>query len=401
MDVIKNVYVEFPKYSAVCGCGVAFLVYYVTAVVKRPPLFCGNKNLRKFIVKNCPSVQEYYWPTIWCFESRIMTYFASMIRQGFPDLKYRREILPMPDGGQVGLDWLEHPTEETSGNRPITLFLPGLTGHSQSIYMKALVEESYNAGYRPVVIINRGLAGVELLTTRIYCGADTKDLRLILDHLKELNPSTPIIAAGVSLGGIILARYLVETGEHSKISAAMVISACFDLNEGAKSLEIPWFNLLFNRILTNMCVDIVKDHSEMLSQHKNFNINNVVKSQTLRQFDDHFTSKMFDFGSAEKYYTEASLRGRLRSIKVPLLLLNAADDIFSPGYTLPYREIEDSTHVAMVITSHGGHIGFMDSFIPIGRMYSERLFREYVEGLAIQFKNPSSLHTFSSLITRT
>ncbi|TMW39605.1 hypothetical protein DOY81_015315, partial [Sarcophaga bullata] len=49
-----------------------------------------------------------YWPTFWCFESRAQTVFASIIRsQALPKINYRREILVLPDGGEVALDWME------------------------------------------------------------------------------------------------------------------------------------------------------------------------------------------------------------------------------------------------------------------------------------------------------
>jgi abhydrolase domain-containing protein 1/3 len=48
---------------------------------------------------------------------------------------------------------------------------------------------------------------------------------------------------------------------------------------------------------------------------------------------------------------------------------------------LPVDEVEESSHVAMVVTSRGGHIGFMEGFLPILPFYTERLLQQYLGSL--------------------
>lgn len=65
----------------------------------------------------------------------------------------------MEDGGEVGLDWLHNSCRP---NDPIVLFLPGLTGSSQTDYMRALVSAASEETVRCVVFNNRGLGGTSL-----------------------------------------------------------------------------------------------------------------------------------------------------------------------------------------------------------------------------------------------
>lgn len=70
-----------------------------------------------------------------------------------------REIFSLKDGGEVALDWME---KNCSDNSPVILLLPGLTGASQSEYIKCLVTAASDIGARVVVFNNRGLGGVAL-----------------------------------------------------------------------------------------------------------------------------------------------------------------------------------------------------------------------------------------------
>lgn len=68
-----------------------------------------------------------------------------------------REVLPLKDGGQVALDWLD-PVPDCPDTTPIVVILPGLTGSSQAEYIKGLALAGNRAGARVVVFQNRGIS---------------------------------------------------------------------------------------------------------------------------------------------------------------------------------------------------------------------------------------------------
>ena len=56
----------------------------------------------------------------------------------------------MTDGGQVSLDWYEPPigSPDYQDDQKIALFMPGLTGDSQTEYIKSLIPIAQSCGFR-------------------------------------------------------------------------------------------------------------------------------------------------------------------------------------------------------------------------------------------------------------
>ena len=88
-----------------------------------------------------------------CFHVTHANFFSSC---SLSPLIHFREIVDLPDGGQVSLDWYDGPPrpkdQYTDENRPIALFMPGLTGDSQTEYIKSLIPNAHALGYRSVSI---------------------------------------------------------------------------------------------------------------------------------------------------------------------------------------------------------------------------------------------------------
>ena len=69
----------------------ATTVYYWLKVVKPVELYSKSGSaFTNFLKENMPIVNEIYYPTIWCFESRFQTVFASFVRAMIPDISYKR-----------------------------------------------------------------------------------------------------------------------------------------------------------------------------------------------------------------------------------------------------------------------------------------------------------------------
>ncbi|KAI8126911.1 phospholipase ABHD3 [Lucilia cuprina] len=354
----------------------AYVIYYLLQVVKRPIVACADGPFKKFLYNNIPTLEMKYWPTFWCFESRAQTVFASIIRsQVLPKINYRREILVLPDGGEVALDWME---DGCSKDGPCVILLPGLTGESQAEYVKCLVVAAKQSGLRVVVFNNRGLGGIELKTPRLYCASNCEDLSEVVKHVGKTVPKDRLGAAGISMGGLILGNYLVRKGVEARtyLAAAKIISAPWDVHKGTASIEKPILNNLLGRHLTNSLCKTLK--SCEIFKDADIDMDKILTCKTIKEFDALFTSKQFGYAHVDDYYSDATLHNKLHYITVPLLCLSAADDPFQPLEAIPIKPAEESTHVAIVVTARGGHIGFLQGWWPSSKEeYMGRLFVEY------------------------
>ncbi|KAM9643981.1 phospholipase ABHD3 isoform 4-T5 [Morphnus guianensis] len=291
--------------------------------VRKPQLVASNDRFCRFLEEYCPVVTETYYPTIWCWEGRVQTLLRPFITSR-PQVRYRNELIKTADGGQISLDWFDNNDSlyyPDASTRPTVLLLPGLTGTSKESYILHMIHQSETLGYRCVVFNNRGIAGEDLLTPRTYCAANTEDLEAVIHHVHSLHPSAPFMAAGVSMGG----------------------------------------------------------HRQMLE--KLFDMDLVMKARTVREFDKQFTSVMFGYRTIDDYYEDASPCRKLKSVGIPVLCLNSVDDVFSPGHAIPVETAKQNANVALVLTSCGGHIGFLEGIWPRKCTYMDRVFKQFVQAM--------------------
>ncbi|XP_028924982.1 phospholipase ABHD3 isoform X1 [Ornithorhynchus anatinus] len=251
--------------SLVLGFGVAYACYYLSSIAKKPQLVTGGESFSRFLQDHCPVVTETYYPTVWCWESRGQTLLRPFITAK-PRVLYRNELIKTSDGGQISLDWFDNESSVSfsdASTRPTVLLLPGLTGTSKESYILHMIQLSEELGYRCVVFNNRGVAGESLLTPRTYCCANTEDLETVIHHVHSLHPSAPFLAAGVSMGGMLLLNYLGKTGSKTPLLAAATFSVGWNTFACAESLEKPLNWLLFNYYLTTCLQSSVNKHRHM------------------------------------------------------------------------------------------------------------------------------------------
>lgn len=192
----------------------------------------GGAGAFRELVEGLPLLRARYWPTPWCVEGRLQTVVGSVLRSALlPREPHRRQLLRLRDGGTAALDWLQ--PERARG--PVLLVVPGLTGGAQADYVRVMAASARRLGARPVVLAQRGLAGLPLTSPRLYCALSHEDLAEAAAELARAAAPHPLLAVGVSLGGLILSHYLVEYGERAVFHAALVISSPLDVVKGACS----------------------------------------------------------------------------------------------------------------------------------------------------------------------
>jgi uncharacterized protein len=332
------------------------------------------------------SVEMFYRPPLWLLNSHAQTIVPALFAR-LPAVAYRRERWDTPDGDFIELDWLVHETparsrapgngspngsdHANSSNTPLFVLFHGLEGSSGSHYARTLMAAAHELGWDGVVPHFRSCSGSLNLLPRFYHLADSAEVDWVLRRLRDTHGG-PIVAAGVSLGGNVLLRWLGERREDASIiSAAAAISAPLDVHAGGQALSQGFGKVYTRSFLRTLKVKAL----QKLEQYPGlFDANAVLASRTMYEFDNVVTAPLHGFRDTDDYWTRATTRPLLPEITVPTLVLNARNDPFLPGAVLPARH-EVSAAVELDQPQHGGHVGFMTGPFP-GRIdwLSRRVF---------------------------
>ena len=171
----------------------------------------------------------------------------------------------------------------------------------------------------------------------------------------------PLFAAGVSLGGNALLKWLGEDAEATSVLvAAAAISAPVDLMAAGAVLG-RGFNLVYTRAFL---ATMKEKCEEKLARFPGlFDGEAMRRARTLREFDDVVTAPLHGFRDTDDYWTRASSKPLLKRIRVPTLVLNARNDPFLPEAALPaFSEV--SRAVRLEFPDEGGHAAFVSTPFP-------------------------------------
>jgi uncharacterized protein len=269
---------------------------------------------------------------------------------------WRRERWEAPDGDFIDVDRLPGAAEA-----PLVAVFHGLEGSSGSHYAGALAREFGRRGWRGAVAHFRGCSGEPNRLPRAYHSGDADEIGWILRRLSAEARGAPLFAAGVSLGGNALLKWLGEDAQARQVVlAAAAVSAPVDLMAAGDALG-RGFNLVYTRAFL---ATMRRKAEEKLERFPGlFDGEAMRRARTLREFDDVVTAPLHGFRDTDDYWTRASAKPVLGRIQVPTLLLNARNDPFLPEAALPGRA-DVSREVRLEFPEEGGHAAFVSAPFP-------------------------------------
>ena len=229
--------------------------------------------------------------------------------------------------------------------RGVIVVLHGLAGSSDAPYCKNVARE-FCADYA-VVVINRRSHVAESLGARAPTHYDRGDLELVLAHLRRTlagDGRLPLYAFGVSGGANQLMRYAGDAGARCVFRRAMACGNGWDYdlataNMGSRALDHA------------LCRMNERVYGNVVGGRKFFGHS---------RFRDQEAAVNGGHDALPAYYAGVSAIDVIDRVAIPVLCMDALDD---PIYVYPRMGalFGRNPNLSFVITSHGGHVGWLDA----------------------------------------
>ena len=291
--------------------------------------------------------EKLFNPPFYLKNKHLQTILPALFRK--IEITYTREVIKTPDDDFLVLDWVKN-----NANSVVVLF-HGLEGSAHSQYIKGLAKVLSKFNYDVLCVNFRSCGGRVNKYLHSYHSGQTSDYEFIFNHLITTLNYSNIYAAGFSLGGNALLKYLGEQGKNTPIKKAVAVSVPVDLKASAETLSKGFNSIYLKRFLKRLKVK-VRQKEKMFPDAIDYK--KVYQANNFEEFDDVFTAPVHGFKNAEDYWLKCSSKQFLINIKQPSLIINALNDPFLTKKCYPYEECLKSDFVHLLTPKFGGHVGF-------------------------------------------
>jgi len=303
-------------------------------------------------------------PAWWLANRHAQTIYPSLPWSVPRRIALRSEALELPDGDTTVVDWLVE-APDSAEDLPLLVILHGLESSAEASYAQLLLGETRDHGWNACVLHFRDCGDYRNRLPRRYHAGETNDIRYFLEKLITDGQCGPICAAGYSLGGSVLLKYLGENGAYTPVQAAAAVSVPLDLAKSADSLNCG-FSKVYQRLLLKRMKESI---ARKFDQHTAaFDWHRAMSATNFADFDDAVTAPLHGFEGKDDYYGSCSSVSFLDRIDRPTLIVNALDDPFMSPDIIP-SESRLSSSVTIELSERGGHVGFISGGAPWNPRY--------------------------------
>jgi len=310
-----------------------------------------------------PSLKSDYSPPPFFNNGHLQTIFASVGRR-IRDIRYQRERIATPDKDFLDLDWSR---VDGKPAKRLVILSHGLEGRSAQPYMLGMARAMNRQGWDALAWNLRGCSGEPNKLLRTYHSGASEDLSVVVDHVLKKYRYRSVALIGFSLGGNITLKYLGENGAHldPRVQRAVAFSVPCHLKSSALHLDRLSNKLYLGLFLVSLASKIRMKRKVLPGQVPTGKL-----TTSFREFDDLYTAPINGFKDAEEYWKKSSSEGYLAGIRIPTLLVNAADDPLLPERCYPRAQARKNPNLFLEIPKSGGHVGFV-AFNRLGEYWSE------------------------------
>lgn len=247
------------------------------------------------------------------------------------------------------------PDEWTAGRRTL-LMIHGLAGCHASGYMRRIAAKANSRGIRTFRMDMRACgAGFGLAQYPSHSGR-TGDVNAALAAIAELCPGSPTALIGFSLGGNMVLNTVAQWDSSPAATVDSAIAVCPPVDLATCSRQLHQGTARpYDRYFLRLLLRRLEARRQRLPDAPHVRLDR--PPRYLWEFDDQVTAPLCGFSGAEDYYRRTSPAPLLAAVRLPTLLVAAADDPLVPSAT--FAQFELSQAVELHVAQSGGHLGFI------------------------------------------
>lgn len=323
-----------------------------------------NVAIHKALRKNV----EVFTPSMWAPGPYSQSFFGLISKRGCVKYALREEVM-MLDGVSIFLDWKEK--SDLAKDAPILVICHGVAGDSSCSFPVKVSDAAYKQGWRAVVYNRRGHMKAPIAHGKGYpIHADSEDMHVVAMHVRHRYPDAPMILVGTSGGGNVVSKYIGDYAGTHPFKGAFASASAHNVEEFIRELR---HNPIGNACLTMCLLDLFKDRRECMAQlirdHKLgqvVDINSAYDHINVWELEEQIVLPFYPgkYKDVYDYYFQNSSHVSFENVDIPLLLLNAKDDILIDPKLVRYAldASRNNSNIISVVTEQGGHCGWLTGF---------------------------------------
>ena len=360
------------------------IIFKANPVVKKwayPNLYGSGKLYQAIKDKSKLLYKPYRTPLV-CLNP-VLAFWLRTKYEKSPDFKETRILIPMSDGGTVGVDMMELPGRTVNPSLPNVIVFPGGNETFKSTKPKTLMRTYLEAGYPRVFIANcRGKGHTALTSPRFtYPFGEFNDIHGVVEVLEEKFKDERWLLSGSCYGGSCIVDYLAsENSKHNSVVGGVVHSMQWNVNRThERNMKEPVFSLFTKPwLLSNRDKllnekpgeeEVHKQIIELIGDEVAEELRNS-KMETEEDAENLYNKGLmqltgYAINNREEYVRLFSCDVKVPTITKPLMVINAVDDITFPMNQDDIANIVSNPNLCLWLFAAGGHCAFVKSLFPV------------------------------------
>jgi uncharacterized protein len=271
------------------------------------------------------------------------------------ELESEARRIPLPGGGALHALSSWH----LEGERTAVVLVHGVGGSAESSYVRRAAVALYRAGFHVVRLDLRGAGDSIPDAPLLYHAGLVEDPAVALEAVSKWEGVKGVALLGFSLGGNVSLKLAAHWGARvpSYVTGIATLSAPLDLVETSRALEtlqtLPYRGYVLRKLLRQG-----REFARVHPGRASYDVSRLRRIRTIRAYDEEVIAPMHGFCDAHDYYVNASSGPGLADVRVPTLVVHAADDPMIPEVSVRRWLRDASPAVRVAWSERGGHVGW-------------------------------------------